>query len=255
MSNLAPAVGFATKIIDMLSSEKEAVGISEIARRCDINKNMAFRILNSLEEEGWVYSDENAKYRLSLLPFQITSRLLNQISLSNIAVPYVHELWKKTGESTYLGILKNDSVLYLSHFDSVQNLRVAGVIGGTYPLYCSSPGKAILAFMDEAFINNYLQNAPFPKQTEKTLSTREELLSELALIRERGYSTDNEEFSPGIVCVSAPIFDYNGKVAGAVGCSASKVLCNHESIVDIHGAAVIETARKISQNMGYTQRA
>ncbi|MBQ4575031.1 MAG: IclR family transcriptional regulator [Clostridia bacterium] len=254
MSNLAPAINSAVKIIELLASEKDVIGISEIARRCDINKNMVFRIMNSLEEEGWVYSDENAKYRLSLRPFQITSRVLHQISLNNLAVPFVRELWKKTGESTYFGILKNDEVLYISHFDSVQNLRVAGTLGGTYPIYCTGPGKAALAFMDDEYIERYLANAPFPKHTEHTLSTKEEILAELELIRQRGYSLDNEEYSPGILCVCAPVFDADGCVVGAVGCSASTVYCKNDDIYKLHGEAVIETARKISQSMGYTYR-
>ena len=71
MSDLAPAVGHAIKLIELLSDEREPVGVSEISRRLNLSKNMVFRILRTLEQDGWVYCDKSSdgKYRLSLVPF------------------------------------------------------------------------------------------------------------------------------------------------------------------------------------------
>ena len=76
---------------------------------------------------------------------------------------------KSYGESTYLGILYHDEVLYLSHFDSIQMVRVAGAVGGSYPLYCTAPGKALLAFSGEDYIRQYLQMRKFKAYTEHIL--------------------------------------------------------------------------------------
>lgn len=249
MSNLAPAVGLSIKLITLLSEQTEAIGISEISRKLDINKNMVSRILNSLEEEGWVYSNKEAKYRLSLLPFQITSKAVTQLSLTNVATPYVYDLWKRFGESTYLGILKDQHVLYIEHFDSIQDVRVAGVIGGTYPLYCTAPGKVLLAFCENAYIEKYLLGS-FKKHTERTLTSCDDIKNELNKIRNNGYAIDNEEFGRGIVCLAAPIFDYRGAVAGTVGCSFSTINCSAETIFDQCGSAVIQTAEQISRCLG-----
>ena len=69
MSNFAPAAESATKVIKFLAECEQETGISEISRGTEINKNMVFRILNSLEKEGWVYCNEQ-KYSLTLLPFK-----------------------------------------------------------------------------------------------------------------------------------------------------------------------------------------
>ncbi len=252
MSNLAPAVGISIKLISLLAEQHEPIGVSEISRLLNINKNMIFRVLNSLEEEGWVYANDEAKYRLTLLPFHTTSKIITQLSVENVAAPYIFNLWKKHGESTYLGILNNDQVLYISHLDSTQSLRVAGILGGCYPLYCSAPGKTLLAYQDEAYIDEYL-NRKFEKRTDNTITKKDDLKKELERIRSLGYATDNEEYSSGIVCLCAPIFDYTGKVVAALGCSSPTVYTSIDNIYDKFGKDIIEAAKSISTALGYNK--
>ena len=254
MSNFAPAVDNAIKLIEKLADEKEPVGVSELSRKLGINKNMVFRILNSLEASGWVHcsNQPDKKYQLSLRPFNVTSKALCTMSLSSVATPLVYDLWKQTGECTYLAIKSGDKLTYIQHLDGTGNVRVAGTVGGTYELYCSAPGKIILAYSDEAFIGEYTSRR-HKKNTKNTITTKKELLSELEKVRSQGYATDNEEFGNGIVCVSAPIFDYTGSLVGAVGCSVSTVTHTFESVMDDIKPLVIDTAAKISLSLGYTK--
>ena len=251
MSNSAPAVGFCVKVIEVLAESKTPIGISEISRRTDINKNMVSRILHTLEEEHWVQCDDRSCYTLTLLPFCLSAKVVNRTNLANTCVPMLQKFWKEFGESTYLGILNKDEVLYLSHFDSVQNVKVAGVVGGSYPLYCTGPGKALLAFSGEDYIEEYIGKTELKKHTTKTITDADSLRAELALIRERGYSIDDEEFGYGIVCMAAPVYDYTNEAIGVIGCSLSTIYCDAEGIYDHCGEKLMETARQISKYMGY----
>lgn len=250
MSNLAPAVGCCVTIIELLSAQSGPIGISEISRQTGINKNMISRILHTLEEEHWVRCDEKACYSLTLVPFHLTSRVVQRDSLVNAGTSYLQRFWKEFGESTYLGVLHNDEVLYLAHLDSTRPVRVAGVVGGSYPLYCSSPGKVLLAYSEPSYIEGYLANTERKAYTRNTLTDAEALRAELARIRENGYALDNEEFGYGIVCMSAPIFDYERKVIGVIGCSASTVYCGASEIYGRLGTRLLETAAQISRCMG-----
>ena len=250
MSNLAPSVGIAIKLVTLLSEQHEPIGVSEISRQLDINKNMIFRVLNSLEEEGWVYANNEAKYRLTLLPFHTSSKVISRLSVENVSAPYILNLWKNHEESIYLGILNNDQVLFVSHLDSRQPLRVVGVLGGYYPLYCSAPGKALLAYQDESYINKYLEGT-FEKRADNTITEKEALKKELEKIRSQGYSIDNEEYSAGIVCISAPIFNYEGRIVATVGCSSPTVYTTIDNIYEKIGKDIIEAAKSISIALGY----
>lgn len=251
MSNSAPAVGFCVKVIEVLANSPTPIGISEISRRTDVNKNMISRILHTLREENWVQCDERSCYTLTLLPFCLSAKVVSRTTLSNVGVPFIQRLWKEYGESTYLGILHEEEVLYLSHFDSIQNVRVAGVVGGSYPLYCTGPGKALLAFSGDEYIEAYLSSHTLEKRTQNTITEPQKLREELALIRERGYSLDDEEFGHGIVCMSAPVFDHTGKAIGVIGCSLSTVYFKASEIYDYCGEFIMDTAFQISKCLGY----
>ena len=165
-------------------------------------------------------------------------------------MPYVYDLWKETGESTYLGILHGNKMLYLQHLDSTRDVRAAGVVGGMYDLYCSAPGKILLTYASDAFRETYFQ-IPKTKNTPNTLTEDFELRTELEQIRRQGYALDNEEFSRGIFCAAAPIFDYEETLQGAVGCSVCMFNHTLESLKSEILPKVIETAKKISTCLGH----
>lgn len=247
---LAPAVTNAVKLIELLASESQALGISEISRKLDLNKNMVYRILNTLQKKNWVYLDEqNGKYQLTLQPFQTTSKSLQRLTLNNAALPSVYSLWQKTGESTYLAVLRENAVVYIQHLDSVKSVKVSGAVGGSYPLYCSAPGKVLLAYAGDEAIDRYCK-LPFRKMTEHTITDPYEFKAYLARVRENGYATDIEEFGYGIVCYAAPIFDHTGAVVGSVGCSGSLVTCDRDTFVSVYGRRISETANQISTLLG-----
>ncbi len=248
MSNFAPSVEASTKIISFLAESEREVGISEISRGTEINKNMVFRILNTLENEGWVYCHEQ-KYSLTLSLFGLASKPISRLSLNTAATPILYDLLNKTGESTYLGILKEDKVLYIQHLDGVKSVRVAGQVGGEYELYCSAPGKVLLSFADKEFIESYLLKS-FEKKTKNTVIEKHEILENLEKIRKNGYATDLEEFGNGITCVAAPIYDYSGKVIAAIGCSAFTFDNRCDEAVEQMLPDVSKAAKEISIRLG-----
>jgi len=248
MSNFAPAVEAATKVMEFIANENTEVGISEICKGTDINKNMVFRILNTLEEQGWVYCNEQ-KYGLTLVPFQIASKALSKMTLNNAAYPSLYKLWQKTGESTYLGVLKGRKVSYLQHFDGTGDVREAGRTGGENDAYCSAPGKVLLAYSEQEVIGEYLQETLKPR-TENTITDKKQFLNELENICLNGYGTDKEEFGNGITCVAAPVFDYTGKIVASVGCSAFTLNGDSKSVIERLKPAVLEAAKQITVCLG-----
>jgi IclR family acetate operon transcriptional repressor len=248
MSNLAPAAEASTKIITFLAECEQEIGVSEISRGTGINKNMVFRILNTLENEGWVYCNAQ-KYSLTLLLFGLASKPISRLSLNTAATPILYDLLNKTGESTYLGILNDDKVLYLQHLDGVKRVRVAGSIGGQYDLYCSAPGKVLLAHADNDIIEEYTSRN-FEKTTKNTITEKADMLKELENIRINGYATDKEEFGNGVTCVAAPIYDYTGKVIAAVGCSAFTSGGQCEEIIKTLLPDILKSAKEISTRLG-----
>lgn len=180
------------------------------------------------------------------------SRALSRLSLNKAALPALYELADGTGESTYLGVLQGDKVLYLQHLDSVKSVRVAGRVGGEYDLFCSAPGKVLLAYADRAFAEAYA-GRELPRRTENSITEKSALLAELECIRQQGYAADREEFGRGISCVAAPIFDHTGKAVAAVGCSAFTLDGQSEQVVQTLLEPVLHAARAVSARLGWQE--
>lgn len=249
----APAVDYALQIMEFIANSSAPVGISEISRETCINKNAVSRVLNSLAKYGWVYNaNESSKYQLTLKPFRITSKAVTRITMHNIALPYLREVWEQTGDSSYVGIMCDDHVLYIHHIDSVHDLKIAGRVGGMYELHCAAAGKVLLAYSDGEFQRAYCESRLI-KKTDRTIVDPAKMLEHLGQIRKQGFATDLEEYSYGIICVAAPIFNCYGEIEGAVGISTSTIYRNEQSLLADEGVIVCRAAHEISNKLGYTE--
>lgn len=118
----------------------------------------------------------------------------------------------------------------------------------TAPLYCTAMGKAMLAVYSPTQVKS-LVGEEMTQRTPNTLTDVDSLLENLKLVRERGYSIDQEENEEGIGCVAAAIYDYEDNVVGAV--SLSTLIQNLQpDNIDLFACRVMKAARRISQSLG-----
>ncbi len=100
-----------------------------------------------------------------------------------------------THEAVHLGALDEDAIIYIHKIDSSYNLRMYSRVGRRNPLYCTAIGKILLAWQDEESIRLALKDETFSQKTATTILTIEDLLAELATVRECHYAQDREEQS------------------------------------------------------------
>ena len=250
----APAVDYALKIIEFLAGSNGEAGISDICNGLNINKNATSRVLDALMEQKWIYLSNSSqkKYRLTMKPFSIISKSIEENNVVKISRPYLEQIHSVLGDSVYLGIRNGDNVLYQLHFDSVKDVRINGCVGGEYPLYCSAPGKVLLAYGDRSDIEEYF-NSPTTKRTDKTIVSFETFFAEADNIRKNGYAVDDEEFAKGIVCIACPLFDSNGQAVAAIGISSLTLYDDIDSLINEKYPMIKDAAYNISLSLGYKE--
>jgi IclR family acetate operon transcriptional repressor len=123
-------------------------------------------------------------------------------------------------------------------------------IGSRLPAYCTSLGKAMLAYLPDDEVDR-LYEAPgaLAMRTRNTITSVARLKSELAAIRRRGYAVDQEETTEGIVCIGSPILGADGRPEAAIslaGLSAGMPAATIESL----GRTVARTASQVSGARG-----
>jgi len=121
-------------------------------------------------------------------------------------------------------------------------------VGDRFGLHHTSLGKAMIAFLPDEELSELVERIEFTTLTPRTLSTANELLSDLKKVRERGFAVDDEESMPGLRCVGAPIWSKGGIVA-ALSASGSTLIVTKERTEEIAGT-VVEAANQISVQLG-----
>ena len=110
-------------------------------------------------------------------------------------------------------------------------------------------GKAMLAYLDDEYIQKYVINNLVSK-TPNSYDTAEKLYKSLEDVRNLGYAVDDEEIQLGLRCIAAPIFNKNKKVVAAVSISGMVNAVSSEKTEKI-AKDVMLCAANISRRLGY----
>lgn len=247
-----PAVRKAIALIELLSKSHEAKGVSEISKALDINKHMVMRLLYTLEDLNWIIRENSStKYNLGLQPFYHTSKVVNRMDLKVASKEPMYELWKETGETTYLVVCEKERALIVDLYDSTRNVKISGVLGGSYFLHTTAPGKVLMAYGDEELLSDSIKNG-LQKVTDNSITNSNQLKKEIENIRKSGFAIDNMESNDGGLCLAVPVFNYENKVVGSVGQTVISLYYTMEEVIKVLGPKIIETGKKISATLGYT---
>ena len=105
-----------------------------------------------------------------------------------------------------LAILDGLEMTYLARHDGRQPVRLTSQIGRRLPATVTATGKAALASLADDDLDRRLTGVTsLPTLTPNSLGTVKALRADLAVIRERGYSMDDEETVEGVVCFGVMI--------------------------------------------------
>jgi DNA-binding IclR family transcriptional regulator len=227
------------------------MGITEIAHRLELPKSSAHGILETLSASGLVEKNsETGKFHLGVKLVELGYRAQLELDICQIAKPFLQGLNVEFDETVHLTILDHDEVLYIDCVESRQRLRTYSVIGIRAPLYCTSVGKAILAFQDEGEIRRIAREKGLARFTAKTITTEESLITQMTKIRQDGYAVDDMEHEEYLRCVGAPIRNAQGKVFAALSLSGPAERNTQERIAQM-APYVMNAGMEISRRLGY----
>jgi DNA-binding IclR family transcriptional regulator len=231
-------------ILNLLSSE-DTIGVTEVSDFLGVDKSSASRLLQTLARYSYVEQDaETRRYRLGSQIVALSRSVLTRMPLRDQAKPHMRQLVERTGECAHLAILANGQALYIDQEESPNTLRVNNDVGTLAPLHCTALGKVLLAFSNTTIADAL---KPF---TDHTITDPVALRTHLDETRRRGYAVDDEEHNVQVRCLAAPVFDFRGKIVGAIGISGPAARLPRESLPE-RAAIVVEIARALSNRLSF----
>jgi DNA-binding IclR family transcriptional regulator len=241
------------RVVDILETFAKLgpeLGVSDISRALDLKKATTHRLLASLRRRGVIDQDARTRrYRLGLKLWELGQLATTQVDWLERIRPLLQELTDRVGETTHLAVLNDGQVLYVDKVESTRSLRMPSQVGRRLPAHCTGVGKALLAFLPEEVVRAIIERRGLPSFTRNTITDPAALEQELALIRSRGYSIDNEEIEEGLVCIGSPVRDHTSHVVAAVSIAGPSSRVRPETI-EGHARSVVEKAAAMSAALG-----
>lgn len=223
---------------------------SEIAERIGEPRSSVYRLLDSLENIGFVAPGARRGYvQLGMKLYRLGSSAVRNRSLRTAAMPLMRDLRDQTGSTVFLAIRNDDEALCIERIEGRATVNNALLPGTSGPLHIGAVGKALLAAEPPAFWDDYAARGLIGF-TPFSITTREALVRTMQEIRETGVSISDQDRLLGMAGVGAQVFDHDGRVCAAISFSGPRPL-----VLDEHAetsiAAVKDVADRLSRALGH----
>ncbi len=248
----APSVKKAFAILNAISSSREGLGVSELAKKLKMAKSTVHGMTSALEELGAAMRDPRTKkYKLGFTLLEIGRSAYSQIDLKTAARPVTEALMEKTRTSVFLGILNWDHVTILDTVEARQDLNITAPVGSTIPLFAGAVGKVFLASMEQEQASRIISSKGLPRFTDNSIVDPELYYKELKQVREKGYAFDDEEYIMGVRAVASPLMGLGQlrSAIWAVGFKASLDDIKMKTIADETYRAAKTISRRIQEQL------
>lgn len=213
----APALQRGLSVLELLAARDDGATLSEISTALSLSPASIFRLTGVLEEAGYVLREEpSRRFRLTRKLLLLAQPQHEGRSLVESCLPAMKEVLRLTGETVQLCVLADHECVMIEQLPSTHPFKYIVDLGSRPPVYCAAPGKAMLAHLPEEALTAALRAMRPEKHTERTLTTRRDLLDDFSKVRSRGFAVDQGEHFDGIHCVAAPLLDRHGLPVAAI---------------------------------------
>ncbi len=215
-------VGKALEVLEAVAAFGRPVRFSELLEDSRYPKATLYRLLQTLTNQGMLRHDpERNTYSPGMRLIRLAHGAWAQASIAPVARPIIDRLSAKLGETVHLAQLDAGQVLYVDKRNARNPISMFSDAGKVGPAYCTGVGKAMLAFLPQAELDQALGAQSYQRHTDATLTTPDALRADLDEIRRTGISFDREEHEPQIICVAAPILNTAGEPVGGLSVTSS----------------------------------
>lgn len=208
-----PAVHAAMRIMRLIRDSAEALGVSDIAGRLELNKSTVFGIVRTLAAESMIVEvGDSRRYLLGAALVEMAEAVRGPRTA--IVRPYMDRLADELNLPCFLAMPYSErEFLILERAENTGGIRVTVSVGERFPLTAGALGKAYLAWRPTAFVLDVISRVGLAGRPGSAIGNAPDFLKELVRVRAQGFSESYEEYQVDINALAAPVFDNAGEVA------------------------------------------
>ena len=248
--NPVRALAKAVHLLEQLAEAREATP-RRLAELLDEPRTTTYRLLRSLEALDLVEpGSQPGSFRLGWKLMRLGAAVVERLDERQAALPVMEHVHERIGETVFLLVRRGWDAVCIERLEGLRVQSLALRLGGSLPLHAGAGPRVLLAWEPREVWEEYVQSGQLAALTDRTPTSRKALLRELEETVAQGYAVSDEDVTPGIASLGAPIFDYTGRVRAALSIGGLKSLLlgdDREAFTQL----VVEGAREISLALGH----
>ncbi|GCC50501.1 IclR family transcriptional regulator [Chryseotalea sanaruensis] len=231
-------------VINAFDMDHEQMTLSDVAKKVDLTRANARRILLTLQHLGYVTSLDGKLFSLTPKVLSLGYSYLSGLPFRELAQPYMQELAKEINESCSMSVLDNSDIVYIARVHTKRIMTISLGVGTRLPAHATSMGKVLLASMDPMEAAKLIGQMKFEELTPFTLS-KNAFIQHLDVVRKQGWAISDQELEIGVRSIACPIRDKKGKVIAAINISGHASRVTLEDLVKKYLSALKDKVEKI----------
>jgi DNA-binding IclR family transcriptional regulator len=235
-----PSLDRALAVLHCLGGHPQGLTLSEIAESLKLSVNFVYRVTQSLVSHGYLVRDAEKRFSVGSAMLKLCQPVVDDVPLTEAALPAMRWLSDQTGEAAHLGILSGSEGIVLERVIGRAMIKFYVERGTRFPLHTSGPGKVMLAFTPDSERDEIISGMKFERFQPWTISNRKEFLKCLDAVRINGFATDVGEHLEGHHCLAAPIFNTEGHAIASLWITGPSQRLSEERMAKL--AAVVKQA-------------
>jgi IclR family transcriptional regulator, acetate operon repressor len=208
------AIDRAGQLLAIVVQADEPISYTDLVEETGLARSTTSRLLAALEANHLLERDVGGAYISGPLFALYAARHDPWTQVARLAEPILQKIGAETGETVNLAVPRGDTVVQIAQVNATFMLGARDWMQVTVPPHCSALGKVLYAFDCLEVPDGTLEQL-----TEHSLARSAALVSDLAVVRRRGYAITREELEIGLDAVAAPVHGRDGNVIGALGVS------------------------------------
>jgi len=203
-------------VFDLIMDNNGAT-MAQLVEETGKAKSSVYNHLQTLRKHGLI-AKEGETYHVGVRTLAYAERARTRKPEYDVVRDAVDRLVEQAGDEAGFAVEENDRAVLLYNAANVGDATFQpGEMG---PMHATASGKAMLATFDDDRIETIIGSYSHASPTEHTITDKEQLLDEVAAIRERGYSVVDQEFVEGMRSIGVAVSYPNGRLLGALHISA-----------------------------------
>ena len=241
----------ALAVLECFTPAQSSLSLTEFASLTGFAMPTTHRLLKALQARDFVVFDPVSKlYSLGPGAMRLAEVIMQRDDLHARVLPWLERLRNLSGETAALHSVVDSYRVCTVEFESRQRIKMTSGVGGRYPLYGGAAGKAMLAYLSKDAVARVFETADRGTLGVPIGRSREELLAELELVRERGYAESFGEVVEGASALAAPILDGFGRPLAAINITGPNTRFTREAMAPVI-APLLEAVNDIATQSGF----